>query len=117
MPAIKSGFDQEGKVFRTRGDNGYEFTVKADKFDGNQSELMSKAGYRGDYIMFTVVAGGQVYSHYDPRKLRDKHPLLESGMFTYDLLCGLHDGDIEWTMIIHDSEYTEAAVRELLNDR
>lgn len=117
MPQIQGDFEQDSKVIRTRNDNGYEFTIKIDAFDGDRSILMDDAGYGGHYQMFTIVGGGNVYSHYDPRKLRRKHPALASGLFTYKLMCALHDGRIDFASLDHDTEYYKGDVEEILNDR
>ncbi len=99
MDSIESedpGYEVKTVEVRDKAD---AYTVMMVKFDGDKSGILSNKGFRSDYVVFTVMRAGNLYSTYDPYQLGLEFnlDLLES--FAVGIRAGVEDydvGRIDW---------------------
>lgn len=80
-------------------DKADAYTVMMVKFGVDKSGILSNKGFRGDYVVFTVMRAGNLYSTYDPYQLGLEFnlDLLES--FAVGIRAGVQgydEGRIDW---------------------
>lgn len=109
------GFEKDSKVIEFKDGRSSSYTVMIDRFDGTDSEHLSSSGYRGQYHQFSIMAPGEVHSHYDPRKLNRGLALINSDSELWDFLTGVHDGVISWEMFSHDEVLNPEDIEVMLH--
>jgi len=85
-----------------------QYNILMTAFEGDDVEAFNEAGYRGDYVIFNIMAGGVVESFSDPYK----SGLLARDGATFQFLMQVREGfrsdgraGIPWEQLRHSGSY------------
>lgn len=105
----------EAKVVGVKDNEGTYHAIMMTRFDGRAFEATKEKGFRGEYILYTVMDAGVVASHYDPRDLRREAPFIGRNDTSYELMVSIHDNVIPWDRIVNNSVVDPVTLDEMKN--
>lgn len=100
----------ESKVVLFNGPDGQgEYKVILTAFEGEDVTPLNRAGYRGEYVQFSIIDGGVIESFTDPYDSR----IVASGEDFFAFMLAVREGyrsdgmaGIPWEQLRHGGEYT-----------
>lgn len=110
VSGMPDGEYHDTKIVRFHNeDGGMAYTYMLTRISNNREDhnLLSREGYRGNYLIMTLLIGGDLRSGSDPYT-----PPMRSDL-SKEFLIEIRDGDIGWDQIEDDETYTRKDLEEM----
>lgn len=96
-----------------------QYNIMMTAFEGENVEALNEAGYRGDYVQFSLLGGGVMESFTDPYKSE----ILARDGKTFQFLLAVREGyrsdgmaGIPWEQLRHSGDYYPIDFPDIFTD-